>query len=206
MCHSLFGVTTLDVVRANKFVGDALGRDPSQMNVTVIGGHAGTTILPILSEFPELTEEQIEALTHRIQFGGDEVRAFAAAAWLLPKGSSAPVADPLHCWMARSWLQVVQAKNSLGSATLSMAFAGARFATSLADALNGATGVTECAFVESDKVDGCAFFSTRVSLGKDGVDTIHDVPQLSAFEQQGLEAMKGDLAKQIQKGVDFVKA
>ena len=48
--HSVFGVTSLDVVRANKFVGDALGRDPAEMNVTVIGGHAGTTILPILSE------------------------------------------------------------------------------------------------------------------------------------------------------------
>jgi hypothetical protein len=37
----LFGVTTLDVVRANAFVGEALGLDPAQVSVPVIGGHAG---------------------------------------------------------------------------------------------------------------------------------------------------------------------
>lgn len=166
----LFGVTTLDVVRANKFIGDHLGKDPAAMDVTVIGGHAGTTILPILSEHMD-DEEAIKALTHRIQFGGDEV---------------------------------VQAKDGAGSATLSMAYAGARFAIRLADALNGASGVTECTFVESDKVDGCSFFSTPVTLGTNGVETVHPVPTLSAFEEEGLNSMKGDLAAQIQKGIDFV--
>ena len=37
----LFGVTTLDVVRANQFVGEALGVDPATVSVPVIGGHAG---------------------------------------------------------------------------------------------------------------------------------------------------------------------
>lgn len=37
----LFGVTMLDVVRANTFVGEALGVDPATVNVPVIGGHAG---------------------------------------------------------------------------------------------------------------------------------------------------------------------
>jgi malate dehydrogenase len=37
----LFGVTTLDVVRANTFVAEALGLDPAAVNVPVIGGHAG---------------------------------------------------------------------------------------------------------------------------------------------------------------------
>ena len=37
----LFGVTTLDVVRANAFVGEALGVDPADVSVPVIGGHAG---------------------------------------------------------------------------------------------------------------------------------------------------------------------
>merc|ERR1719384_2291185 len=46
----LFGVTTLDVVRARTFVSEALGRDVQSMSVPVIGGHAGTTILPILSQ------------------------------------------------------------------------------------------------------------------------------------------------------------
>lgn len=71
----LFGVTTLDVVRANTFVAENQGSDVSKANVPVIGGHAGTTILPLLSNVPgaKFSEEDIAALTHRIQFGGDEV-------------------------------------------------------------------------------------------------------------------------------------
>ncbi|GLE09053.1 hypothetical protein PINS_up020619 [Pythium insidiosum] len=71
----LFGVTTLDVVRANTFVAESQGWDPRKTNVKVIGGHAGTTILPLLSQLEgaKFSDEQIKALTNRIQFGGDEV-------------------------------------------------------------------------------------------------------------------------------------
>jgi hypothetical protein len=43
-------VTTLDVVRAEAFIGELLGVDPREVSVPVIGGHAGTTILPLLSQ------------------------------------------------------------------------------------------------------------------------------------------------------------
>merc|ERR1711959_700928 len=71
----LFGVTTLDVVRANTFVADNQGKSPNDVNVTVIGGHAGITILPLLSQVPGATfsDADRDALTVRIQFGGDEV-------------------------------------------------------------------------------------------------------------------------------------
>merc|ERR1711939_464314 len=46
----IVGVTTLDCVRANKFVGEITGRNPNFINVPVIGGHAGTTILPLFSQ------------------------------------------------------------------------------------------------------------------------------------------------------------
>ncbi|KAF2296489.1 hypothetical protein GH714_040450 [Hevea brasiliensis] len=46
----LLGVTTLDVVRANTFVAEVLGLDPRQVDVPVVGGHAGVTILPLLSQ------------------------------------------------------------------------------------------------------------------------------------------------------------
>ena len=46
----LLGVTTLDVVRANAFVAEAKGLDVKDVDVPVVGGHAGTTILPILSQ------------------------------------------------------------------------------------------------------------------------------------------------------------
>ncbi len=37
----LFGVTTLDVLRANTFAAEVLGLDPEAVSVPVIGGHAG---------------------------------------------------------------------------------------------------------------------------------------------------------------------
>lgn len=69
------GVTTLDVIRANTFVGTAMNKDPSTINVPVIGGHAGITILPLFSQVPgfQPTPAELEALTVRTQFGGDEV-------------------------------------------------------------------------------------------------------------------------------------
>jgi malate dehydrogenase len=71
----LVGVTTLDVARANTFIGASQGMDPQHVNVTVIGGHAGITILPLFSQLEGITlsDEEREALTVRTQFGGDEV-------------------------------------------------------------------------------------------------------------------------------------
>lgn len=46
----IFGVTTLDIVRANMFVAEAKQLDVNQVSVPVIGGHAGVTILPLLSQ------------------------------------------------------------------------------------------------------------------------------------------------------------
>jgi malate dehydrogenase len=73
--NKLVGVTTLDVVRANTFAAAHMGVDPSKMDVTVIGGHAGITILPLYSKVAglELSDEELEAMTVRTQFGGDEV-------------------------------------------------------------------------------------------------------------------------------------
>ena len=44
------GVTTLDVVRANTFIAEAKGLDVKDVDIPVIGGHAGETILPLISQ------------------------------------------------------------------------------------------------------------------------------------------------------------
>jgi malate dehydrogenase len=69
------GVTTLDVIRANTFVAQHMGVDPATINVPVIGGHAGITILPLFSQVPGFSPSDAdrEKLTVRTQFGGDEV-------------------------------------------------------------------------------------------------------------------------------------
>ncbi|KAH9655344.1 Malate dehydrogenase 2 (peroxisomal) [Citrus sinensis] len=78
----LLGVTMLDVVRANTFVAEVLGLDPRDVDVPVVGGHAGVTILPLLSQVKppcSFTQEEAEYLTNRIQNGGTEVvEAYAA--------------------------------------------------------------------------------------------------------------------------------
>lgn len=173
----LFGVTTLDVVRASRFVSEIKGSDPADENITVVGGHSGVTIVPLISQsgHSDIKGDKLDTLVNRIQFGGDEV---------------------------------VKAKDGAGSATLSMAMAGARFAESLLKAAQGEKGVIEPTFVDSPlyKSKGCEFFASKVELGPDGVQTIHDVGKLTDYEQKLLDACVADLAKNIQKGVEWVKA
>merc|ERR1711962_1339173 len=72
----IFGVTTLDIVRANTFVAELKGLDPATVNVPVVGGHAGITIIPLISQATPAVEfpaDQLKALTERIQDAGTEV-------------------------------------------------------------------------------------------------------------------------------------
>jgi len=71
----LFGVTTLDVIRAETFVAELKGKNPAELVVPVIGGHSVTTILPLLSQVADVTftDEEVAALTYRIQNAGTEV-------------------------------------------------------------------------------------------------------------------------------------
>ncbi|GAA5927362.1 hypothetical protein JCM3775_002526 [Rhodotorula graminis] len=176
----LFGVTTLDIVRASAFLSGIAGTKPAETNVPVVGGHSGPTIVPLLSQLPagkkvvEQGGEQLAALVKRIQFGGDEV---------------------------------VKAKDGAGSATLSMAYAGADWADSLLRAMNGEQ-VEICTYVESplyaDK--GVSFFSSPVQISSEGtVGEIKPVGQLHPSEQKLLDACLPDLKKNIEAGVNFMK-
>ncbi|WP_417359544.1 malate dehydrogenase [Gallaecimonas pentaromativorans] len=71
----LFGVTTLDVIRAETFIGEKLGKNPADVHINVIGGHSGVTILPLLSQVEglELSADETAAMTKRIQNAGTEV-------------------------------------------------------------------------------------------------------------------------------------
>ena len=180
----LLGVTTLDVVRANTFVAAAKGLDPRDVEVPVVGGHAGTTILPLLSQATppmRFSQAEAEALTARIQNAGTEV---------------------------------VDAKAGGGSATLSMAFAAARFGKACLRGLAGRAGVTECAFVaasagaEGALPEGAAFFATRVTLGPGGAEEVHGVAALGALsegEAAGVAALLPELAAHVAKGVAFAQ-
>ncbi|GER38574.1 malate dehydrogenase [Striga asiatica] len=173
----LFGVTTLDVVRANTFVAEKKGLKLIDVDVPVVGGHAGITILPLLSKTRPLTsysQEEAAELTWRIQNAGTEV---------------------------------VEAKAGAGSATLSMAYAAARFLESSLRALDGDTDVYEFAYVESSVVAELPFFASRVKIGREGVEGFvkKDLEGLTEYESKGLEELKPELKASIEKGVDFVR-
>lgn len=71
----LFGITTLDVIRAEDFVAEKTGLPAEHVRVNVIGGHSGTTILPVLSQVQgvDFSEQEVIELTERIQNAGTEV-------------------------------------------------------------------------------------------------------------------------------------
>ncbi|MFT5277768.1 MAG: malate dehydrogenase [Glaciecola sp.] len=73
--NKLFGVTTLDVIRSETFIATLKGLSTSDVHVPVIGGHSGTTILPLLSQVDgvSFTDEEVASLTTRIQNAGTEV-------------------------------------------------------------------------------------------------------------------------------------
>lgn len=191
----LFGVTTLDVLRASTFVATVVG-DASkapEYTIPVVGGHAGVTILPLLSQSKPAIPAAIlndkakrDALIHRIQFGGDEV---------------------------------VEAKAGTGSATLSMAQAGAEFADKvMRAAFKGETGLISPSYVSltADEAAGkaiqkeigadLAFFSVRVELGKDGVSKLHPIGTIDAVEKEGLQKAVTELGPSIDKGLSFKPA
>ena len=65
----LFGVTTLDVVRAETFVQDITGeRDPTKTVIPVVGGHSGETIVPLFSQAKpavKIPDDKLDALVNR---------------------------------------------------------------------------------------------------------------------------------------------
>jgi len=179
-------VTTLDVVRAARFLSEVDGAaTPDDCPVTVVGGHSGVTIVPLLSQTKvgqslSPDTEKWKALVNRIQFGGDEV---------------------------------VKAKDGAGSATLSMAYAGFRFAEKVLRALKGEKGIVEPTFVYLPGVPGgeaiaketdCDFFSVPVELGTSGAEKAQNpLASIDDGEKTLLKACVEGLKGNISKGVTF---
>ena len=182
----LFGVTTLDIIRAQTFVAQlSKAAGPRKFLVPVVGGHSGETIVPLLSltkPSTSLSTKQVEQLTQRIQFGGDEV---------------------------------VKAKDGAGSATLSMAHAGFRFAEAILRALRGEEGIRENAMVflpgiaggdtVFQQVENTEFFAVSVELGTAGAKNVAAFGPISDFENNLLKTAIHGLQTSIKKGVDFVQ-
>ena len=172
--RKLFGVTSLDVLRSETFVAELKGKDVGRVRVPVVGGHSGVTILPLLSQAYEV---------ETIHFTPEEVESLTKR-------------------IQNAGTEVVEAKAGGGSATLSMAQAAARFARSVLKGLTG-EAVTEYAYVEGDG-KYARFFAQPVRLGRNGVEELLELGQLSEYEEKAIEAMIPTLKADIELGEKFI--
>ncbi|XP_045473871.1 malate dehydrogenase, mitochondrial-like [Harmonia axyridis] len=70
--NNIFGVTTVNSVRANTLSAAALGLDAECVIVPVVGGHTETTMVPVLSKAKpcsEFTPEIVEKITRTVRYG-----------------------------------------------------------------------------------------------------------------------------------------
>jgi len=181
--RKIMGVTRLDVVRSNTFVAESAGLSVKDVSVPCVGGHAGTTILPLLSQASP---------------------AEAAAGW-----DDAAAAAEMTGKVQEAGTEVVKAKDGKGSATLSMAYAAAGFLQSALRGLDGEQGVVECAYVETDLIDELQFFAARCVLGKEGVEEVlplqvGDKP-LTTYELNAIQELIPVLQGNVKKGVEFAR-
>ncbi|CAJ0913907.1 6225_t:CDS:2, partial [Entrophospora sp. SA101] len=172
----VFGVTTLDVVRASRFISEIKGTDPKNERVTVVGGHSGVTIIPLISQTgSNLTEEETKALTHRIQFGGDEVvkaKAGTGSATLSMAYAAAHFTDSLLRAIVKGEKGIIEAAY-----------------------------VKSDLFSEQ----GIDYFASDIELSPEGVGKIYPLGEVSPYEKELLSAAIPELKKNIDKGVSFAK-
>lgn len=191
----LFGVTTLDSVRAETFLGELIGESPNSLKgkISVIGGHSGDTIVPLINFDPaisgktqKISAADYKTFVHRVQFGGDEV---------------------------------VKAKNGAGSATLSMAYAGYRFTESVLQSITGSQSgakVPDSAYIYlpgtsagdnlSKSLGGVEFFSVPVHLQNGAVQSFVDPSDLikTSEEKEFVQVALKGLELSIAQGTNFV--
>merc|ERR1719263_533106 len=137
-------------------------------------GHAGQTIMPVFSQD-----------LHGSSLPAEEIEAFDKR-----------VQD--------AGTEVVNAKNGKGSATLSMAYAGARLGKAVLAGLAGKQ-TTEAAYVpvEGFDISDLPYFTTKVTFGVNGVECIHPVGELNEYEMGRLQEATDQLRSEIQTGLDY---
>jgi malate dehydrogenase len=175
----VFGVTTLDVVRASRFVSSTLGNDPKITVVPVVGGHGGESILGLVSQTEPpctISEETIKALEKRIM---------------------------------NAAFEVVEAKNGSGSATLSMAYSAHRFCVSLLRALEGEKGVKDYAYVSlADLGFEDQYFAGLCSISKEGLVGMDPIPmdRLTDYELNRLREAKTKCQIDVLKAYEYINS
>lgn len=149
----LFGVTTLDIVRAETFLAEAEGGGVvvGDRRVDVIGGHSPQTMVPLLSlaqPAARVGGMELEGVANRVRFGGREI---------------------------------IYAKERNGAAALSTAYAVLRFAEAVCRGLRGEKGVVECAYVHLPGIEGGDGMAEELGVGYFAVPVEFDVGNIFLF-------------------------
>ena len=170
------GITTLDVVRASRILGERLGKDPRQVTVPVVGGHAGETIVPLFSQSvpssASLSAAEIEKMDKMVQDAGTVV---------------------------------VEAKSGAGSATLSMAYAASRFVDSILRGLSGEKNVVECCYAVTGNGEYIAAPFTLCATGLGEMHNFEKL-NLNAYERTRVAQAKKKLEGDVNVGNAFLKS
>ena len=154
------------------------GMGPKDVEVPVIGGHSGVTILPLLSQVPGVcfSEQEATELTERIQNAGTRVVEAKAG------GGSATLSMAQAA--ARFCLLLIRALEG-EPGVVECAY-------------------VEFDNVESSG-EYARFFARPLKLGVNGIKGVKEMGPLSAFEQKALDNMLGSLRNDIALGKSFIR-
>merc|ERR1711957_756105 len=144
------------------------------IDVPVIGGHAGVTILPLFSQVPAMNgmaADKVADMDKHVQDAGTDV---------------------------------VNAKGGKGSATLSMAYAGAKFGNAVLCGLAGIETV-ECAYVMRGSAEELPYMASKVTFGSSGVKEARGFGPMSTYEKERLTECLAQLKDEIAAGVGYAE-
>ena len=166
------------MIHANTLVAQMKGMGPKDVEVPVIGGHSGVTILPLLSQVPGVcfSEQEAAELTERIQNAGTRVVEAKAG------GGSATLSMAQAA--ARFCLLLIRALEG-EPGVVECAY-------------------VEFDNVESSG-EYARFFARPLKLGVNGIKGVKEMGPLSAFEQKALDNMLGSLRNDIALGKSFIR-
>lgn len=200
-----FGVTELDLVRASTFVNDFVDNATTDMPfVPVIGGHSGETILPVFSS---------------TRFNGIDFSAYNLL------DDDIKMQKLVHR-VQYGGDEIVQAKDGMGSATLSMAYSAflvsERFVSVLTGSQQECQGIFYTTLLKKDScaiapgaekvmelTDNTSYFSMPCTVTKDGLSSIDPslLLQLNNHELNTLlPTCINELKVNIHKGTEFASS
>ncbi|KAF6240812.1 hypothetical protein HO173_001485 [Letharia columbiana] len=180
----LFGVTALDVVRAETFLAEAEGKDGGggYAKIDVVGGHSPQTIVPLMSQAQPPARVKgiaLEGVVNRVRLGGREV---------------------------------LYAKEWNGAATLSTAYATLRFTEAVCKGLLGKGGEAQCAYVHLPGIEGgdeiaeavgVDYFAVPVDFAMYGASrVVNPLRTISSEEQALIHIATPALRQNVQTGLD----